>query len=186
MPIAPSRSLFFAAILGAGLSLAACTAPPEPSAATPKPVERLDLARYLGTWHEIARYPNRFQTQCTGASTATYSLRADGDVRVVNRCRVADGSQDEAEAVARPVGTARLQVRFAPWWLSWLPGVWGDYWVIDLDPDYRLAAVSDPTRRYLWILARSPQVAPEALEALLARLRAQGFDTTALLRDPAS
>jgi apolipoprotein D and lipocalin family protein len=73
-------------------------------------------------------------------------------------------------------------VRFAPAWLSWLPWVWGDYWVIDLDEDYQLVAVSEPKRDYLWVLARSRSVAPAAYAALLARLRQQGFDTGKLQR----
>ena len=74
----------------------------------------------------------------------------------------------------------KLQVRFAPAWLSWLPWVWGDYWVIDLDKDYQLAAVSDAKREYLWVLSRNKQVPPAAYQALLARLTAQGFDTQRL------
>jgi apolipoprotein D and lipocalin family protein len=71
-------------------------------------------------------------------------------------------------------------VRFAPAWLSFLPMVWGDYWVIDLDPDYQLAAVSEPGRDYLWILARTPTVSRQALGALLDRLERQGFDLSKL------
>ena len=90
-----------------------------------------------------------------------------------------------AEGVARQVGSAtspRLKVRFAPAFLSFLPMVWGDYWVIDLDRDYQLSAVSEPKREYLWILSRTPQVDAAAYEALLARLRAQGLDTSRLVR----
>ena len=70
----------------------------------------------------------------------------------------------------------RLKVRFAPAWLSFLPLVWGDYWVIDLDADYQLVAVSEPEREYLWILSRQPQVDPARYQALLQRLQALGFD----------
>jgi apolipoprotein D and lipocalin family protein len=106
-------------------------------------------------------------------------VRDDGRVDVVNRCRRADGSQDVAEGVARQPGgpgSPKLEVRFAPAIVSFLPMVWGDYWVIDLDPDYRLAAVSEPKREYLWILSRTPKVDPAAYDALLGRLRAQGLD----------
>ena len=71
-------------------------------------------------------------------------------------------------------------MRFAPSWLGALPFVWGDYWVIDLDNDYQLAAVSDAKREYLWILSRGTHVAPEVYNALVRRLQAQGFDTTQL------
>ena len=87
--------------------------------------------------------------------------------------------------MARQIGAAdspKLEVRFAPAWLSFLPMVWGDYWVIDLDPDYRLVAVSEPSREYLWVLSRTPAVDAQAYEALLARLAARGFDLGKLER----
>jgi apolipoprotein D and lipocalin family protein len=77
-----------------------------------------------------------------------------------------------------------LKVRFAPAWLSWLPQVWGDYWVIDLDDDYQLAAVSEPSREYLWVLSRTPRVDANTYNALLKRLSAQGFDLSKLERSP--
>jgi apolipoprotein D and lipocalin family protein len=151
------------------------------------PVASLDVPRYMGTWYEIAKYPNRFQKDCAGFTSATYRLRADKTVEVLNRCRRADGGMDEAAGTARQVGkadAATLKVRFAPAWLSFLPMVWGDYWVIDLDPGYRLAAVSDPRREYLWILSRTPTVPREVYAALLARLEKQGFDLAKLQTTP--
>ncbi len=150
-------------------------------------IEKLNLQRYLGTWHEIARTPNWFQQKCASDTSADYSLNPGGTLRVVNRCRLADGSLNEAIGEARRVGaadSAQLQVRFAPAWLSWLPMVWGDYWVIDIDPGYQLVAVSEPKREYLWVLARQPQVDGRAYEALLERLRQQGFDLSRLQRSP--
>jgi apolipoprotein D and lipocalin family protein len=150
-------------------------------------IERLDVPRYMGTWYEIAKFPNRFQTKCTSDTRAEYTAQADGTVRVVNRCRTENGQTSEAEGVARQVGgpdSPKLQVRFAPAWLSWLPAVWGDYWIIDLDPDYELAAVSEPRRAYLWILARSPRVDPARQAALLERLAEQGLDVSRLQPTP--
>ncbi|MCC2958353.1 lipocalin family protein [Massilia sp. IC2-477] len=146
-------------------------------------IPALDLKRYLGTWYEIAKFPNSFQKKCIGFTTATYSLREDGRVNVVNRCRRADGGTDTANGVARQPGgptSPKLEVRFAPAIVSWVPMVWGDYWVIDLDADYQLAAVSEPKREYLWILSRTPKVDPAAYDALLGRLRAQGLDLNRL------
>lgn len=156
----------------------------EPSGVAPTPGEleaiaTLDVPRYMGTWYEIARYPNRFQKMCVSDTTAQYSLQADGTVQVINRCRFSNGTVAEALGSARQMGekqSPRLKVRFAPAWLSFIPSVWGDYWVIDLDADYRLAAVSEPKREFLWILARTPQVNPAAYEALLTRLASKGFD----------
>lgn len=148
-----------------------------------RPVAALDVPRYMGTWFEIAKFPNRFQKPCVGATKADYSLRPDGLVQVTNRCRLATGAVSEAIGVARQLGAAtspKLEVRFAPAWLSWLPFVWGDYWVIDLDASYQLVAVSEPTRAYLWVLARTPHVDPAAYQALLDRLALKGFDVSKL------
>lgn len=172
--------------------LCALLPPLAASAQTPAPlvpVARVELERYMGRWHELARFPNRFQRDCSGPATADYTLQASGTVRVVNRCPQANGQVDEAIGEARRVGepgSPKLEVRFAPAWLSWLPVVWGNYWVIDLDPAYQLAVVSEPQREYLWVLSRQPQVDAVTWEALMARLREKGFDLTRLQRAGAS
>jgi apolipoprotein D and lipocalin family protein len=142
-------------------------------------IPSLNVARYMGTWYEIAKYPNWFQKKCTGDTKADYSLMSDGRVKVINRCRIAGGDLSEAIGVARQVGTStspKLEVRFAPAWLSFLPFVWGDYWVIELDDDYQLVAVSEPKREYLWILSRTPKVDPVSYNTLLTKLRQKEFD----------
>lgn len=142
-------------------------------------IPALDAPRYMGTWYEIAKYPNWFQKKCVAETRAQYKLQADGSVQVVNRCRKDTGEIDEAVGEARQIGVAsspKLQVRFAPSWLSLLPFVWGNYWVIDLDDGYQLAAVSEPKREYLWVLSRTPTVSAQSYDALLVRLKAQGFD----------
>lgn len=146
------------------------------------PVPFVDLDRYAGDWFEIARFPNKFQRQCIGDVRATYARRRDGRVDVVNRCRTAEG-ETEARGVARIVDEhafAKLKVRFAPAWLSWLPMVWGDYWIIGLAPDYSWAVVGDPGRNYLWILARTPRLDDETIAAARALARASGFDVERL------
>jgi len=151
-----------------------------------KPLETvisLDLPRYLGRWYEIAKFPNWFQKKCVANTSAQYSLQPDGRVKVLNRCQREQGAMDEAVGVARQLGgptSPRLEVRFAPAWLSWLPAVWGDYWVVDLDPEYQLVAVSEPGREYLWILSRSPTVSADRYGALIKRLQAKGLDTSRL------
>ena len=145
-------------------------------------VSHVDLDRYAGDWFEIARFPNRFQRQCVGDVRASYARRADGRIDVVNRCRTADG-QTEARGVARLVDEqthAKLKVRFAPAWLSWLPSVWGDYWIIGLAPDYSWAVVGDPGREYLWILARTPRLSGESMTAARTAAQDNGFDVARL------
>jgi lipocalin/uncharacterized protein YbjT (DUF2867 family)/ligand-binding SRPBCC domain-containing protein len=162
------------------LALVAALQPDIAPAQTPTPVRTVgfvDLDRYAGDWFEIARFPNRFQRQCLGDVRASYARRPDGRLDVVNRCRTADGPT-EARGVARIVDDqtfARLKVRFAPGWLSFLPLVWGDYWVVGLAPDYSWAVVGDPGRDYLWILARSPRPDDESIAAARAVARASGY-----------
>jgi apolipoprotein D and lipocalin family protein len=150
-------------------------------------VDRVDLQRYLGTWYEIARFPNRFQKQCVGDVTATYEQQGDGRLAVINRCRKADGTTDEARGVARIVDTAtnaKLKVRFAPAFLTWLPAVWGDYWILDLAPDYSHVLVGTPDHKYLWILARTPALPDGTYTAILDAARRQGFDVGQLKPTP--
>lgn len=145
----------------------------------------VDLARYTGKWYEIARFPNRFQDDCIANVTAQYDKRPDGEIDVTNRCLEAGGKIDEAIGrgrVADGGDNAKLKVRFVPDWLSWIPYVWADYWIIDLDPAYTLAAVGGPSREYLWILSRTPTVAEASYEELVNRVTAQGFDTSKLVK----
>jgi apolipoprotein D and lipocalin family protein len=172
------------ALLALLLAFQAHAAAPGNAAKPLATIPSLDLKRYVGTWYEIAKFPNSFQDKCVGYTTATYSAREDGRIDVVNRCRRKDGDQQVAEAVARqPEGPAspKLEVRFAPAIFSFIPMVWGDYWVIDLDAGYTLAAVSEPKREYLWILSRTPTVDPATYEALLKRLADQGLDMKRLV-----
>lgn len=161
--------------------------PAAPQAAEAPPLESLPelaVSGYLGTWYQVAWFPNRFQRQCVSDTRADYALRPDGTLRVVNRCRLADGRTDEADGIARPrqpiegdrLRPAQLNVSFLPAWLQWLPFGRGDYWVIQRADDGRYAVVSEPSRRYLWVLSRAPTLSPEDESAIRSRLLSQGFD----------
>ena len=148
-----------------------------------KSIAELDISRYMGTWYEIAKLPNWFQRKCTQDTQAQYKILGPQKIEVTNKCTTATGEEIKAVGVARPNSSgqvAQLEVRFAPDWTAWLPLVWGTYWVLDLDPDYQLAAVGDPTRSYLWVLSRSPVVSASQYESLLQRLKVMGFDITKL------
>ena len=152
-----------------------------------KTVASLDVPRYLGTWYEIAKFPNWFQKKCVSNTKAVYTAKPDGNLQVLNSCKTAGGETSEAEGLARQIGakdSPKLEVRFAPEWLSFLPLVWGDYWVIDLDSQYQVAAVSDPRREYLWVLSRTPQMDPKVYADLLQRLKQQQFDIQKLELTP--
>lgn len=173
MSLRKSPMACLAALLLAGGGMAA-----EPVTSVPT----LDIQRYAGQWYEIAHLPMRHQADCIGDITATYSFEADG-IGVRNTCKTKDGTTQVAEGVARPVEghPGRLEVSFAPGWLSWIPFVWADYWVIALDPEYRWAVVGEPGRDYLWILSRSPTMERTRFEALKAKATAMGYDLDPLI-----
>jgi apolipoprotein D and lipocalin family protein len=159
--------------------LAGCTVP---TANVPQTVAAVELPRYIGSWYELARFPNRFQDgggrNCT-AVTATYTAREDGWIGVENRCL--DGT---AERVARGrayvvegSNGARLRVSF--FW-----PFYGDYWVIGLDPEYRWAVVGAPGRDYLWVLSRTPELPAADYARAVGIAQVQGFDVGRLQRTP--
>lgn len=136
-------------------------------------VKHVDLEKYLGKWYEIASYPAWFQKDCT-ASTAEYSLMPNGRIQVVNSCRkkTLDGPLKQSRGKAEVVdmeSNAKLKV-----WFFW--PFKGNYWIIDLDPDYRWAVVGEPKRKYLWILSRTPEMDRETYESILSRLTAKHYD----------
>ena len=150
----------------------------------------LEVPPYMGTWYQVALFPNVFQRQCVTDTTAAYRQLPDGTVEVKNRCRTADGRMDEALGQARPTGTltgttlapARLEVSFLPAWLRWLPVGWGRYWVIQMAEDGRYAVISEPKREYLWILSRQPRLSPADEAAIRSRLAQQGFSDLSKLQ----
>ena len=150
-----------------------------------KTVADLKLPRYLGTWYEIARLPMRHEPKgCTDVS-AHYSLLDNGNVQVHNRCRM-DGEVEEAIGEASPVDndSARLAVSFLPKGLRWLPFTKGDYWVVQVAPDYSVALVGSPDRKFLWLLAREPQLDATVRDHYLATAQQQGFDLSELIHTP--
>lgn len=160
------------------LMLAACTfsAWAKDELAT---IPSLNVPRYMGTWYEIGKFPAPFQKNCVSNTTATYEAQPNGTIRVTNRCKESSGKVKEAVGEARQIGNAtspKLEVRFAPAWLSFLPLVWGDYWVIDLDADYTLVAISEPRQELLWVLSRTPEPNTQAYKLLTERLEKRGFD----------
>lgn len=148
-----------------------------------QPVRELDLKRYTGTWHEIAHLPMYFQRKCIDNITATYTARKDGSIEVRNACRTADGEKIESIGEALPVAghPGQLKVRFAPSWLSWLPFVWADYWVVDLDKDYGWAVVGGPGQKYLWVLSRSPTMDKDLFERIKAAAGRRGYPVANLV-----
>ena len=166
------------AILLVGGVMAANTFSIDSKVSEPQLVPSVDLARYAGRWYEIARLPNSFQKKCAGGVAATYELRPDGKVTVINECRKASGEITRAKGTAKVADkttNAKLKVTF--FW-----PFYGDYWILDLGPNYEYAVVGDPKRRYLWILSRTPQIADALYHGLLAKMITEGFDTSRMIK----
>ncbi len=157
----------------AGL-IAASSAPPLPTV-----VAHVDLSPDTSAAGlKIARYPNRFERKCDRDVTAEYAMKENGKIRVVNTCLTPQGKPDRAEGTAIVVDkstNAKLKVTF--FW-----PFYGNYWVIDLGPNYEYAVVGEPSRKYLWILSRSPVLQDAAYRDILSRLAAKGYDPQKLTR----
>lgn len=152
-----------------------------------KAVSSVDLKRYSGKWFEIARYSNKYQKNCIGNTTATYALKENGKITVANECLRKDGTTIDAKGEGKIVdkeSNAKLEVRFAPGFLAFLPSVWGDYWIIDLDEKYQYAAIGDPKREYLWILSRTPKLNDAVYQNILRRIESMGFKPGKLVKTP--
>lgn len=173
------RALTLPLVLCAALSAACSTTTTRLGLPPLQTVKSVDLNRYTGTWYEIASFPQRFQKGCSN-TTATYRLREDGEIDVVNRCTKADedGKIDTANGRARvvdPKDPTKLEVSF-------FRPFWGDYWIIDLGDNYNYAVVGHPSRDYLWILSREPKMDPELYATIVRRLKDNGYETERLVR----
>jgi apolipoprotein D and lipocalin family protein len=164
-------------ILALALFVAACAGQPvNRSSSAPLPVAAIETEPYLGLWHEAARLPNRFESDCV-AATAEYGLRDDGMISVLNTCMRSDGSTRDAEGRARRVGEGdegKLEVSF-------FGPFWADYWVLERANDYSWSIVGEPEGRYLWVLTRAERTTPQERALFDARLRALGYDTSKLV-----
>jgi apolipoprotein D and lipocalin family protein len=150
-------------------------------------VSTVDVKRYAGKWYEIARYPSKFQKKCVGNSTATYAMKPDGKIAVVNQCVLKDGAIGKAEGEARIMdiaSNAKFEMSFAPRFKSFLSADWDDYWVVDLDENYQYAAASDPKRENLWILSRTPEMKDAVYQNILRRVEKLGFNPGKLTKTP--
>ena len=148
-------------------------------------VSSVDLNQYSGTWYEIARLPMWFQRHCVD-STATYTQRPDGTIGVHNECVTDKGDINKADGVATIIDTktnARLGVVFDNWFARLVGSSReGNYWILDLDSEYRTALVGTPNRRYLWILSRTPVLDESTYLRLVTKAEQLGFTVSDLIR----
>ena len=152
-----------------------------------KPVEKLDLDKYLGTWVEIASIPKFFQRKCVRDTKATYSAAENSLIKVENVCTRDDGAREKAEGRARRVdadSAAKLEVTFLELFGEYRFWVAGGYWVIALDANYQWAVVGHPSRRFGWVLARERRLSPVALAEIIGRVKSQGYDACEFVVTP--
>lgn len=145
-------------------------------------VPHVDIDRYLGTWEEIARFPNKYQEGCVD-STAQYT-QAKCYIQVKNTCITADGKKKDVTGRAKIADTskpAQLKVNFTPFFIRMFGVGWGNYWIIELGSNYEYAVVSEPKMEYLWILARNKPMSKATYNDIVQRLKAKGFSTEKLM-----
>lgn len=143
----------------------------------PTVTDTLDLKKYAGKWYEIASYPMSFQKDCF-CVTADYTLTDRGYVKVFNSCRKGsiNGKVKSITGKAFPVkGSNNVKLKVQFFW-----PFRADYWVVDKAEDYSWAVVSGPTRKYLWILCRKPDMPKEIWNGITERLKENGFDLSKL------
>lgn len=190
MPSGTFSSAVIAAIgsklMGVGVALVAIALGVATATPPVRSVEKLDLQRYAGTWYELARVPNKQQANCNSDATTTYRLLADGSMRLMSRCRDASERVNVAVARAEPLAgdPARMRLSYLPSCLSWWPGSHVEQWVVMVDDDYRVAVVSDPSRKSLWILSRTPTIDGATFSGLVSRLRMQRYPVDRLVITP--
>lgn len=141
-------------------------------------VKNFDPARYMGVWHEVARFENWFEKGMR-AVKAEYSLNPDGTVSVVNSGVKGDGSKTSVRGEAyAPDKSDYSKLRVSFFW-----PFYGDYYILELDPDYQWALVGGRDKSYLWILARAPTLPAETLSAIKSKAAARGYDTGKFIFD---
>lgn len=157
-------------LLGFALSSCSSTGPKAPPLTT---VEKLDAKRYAGTWYEIARYPNSYEEDIHYVR-AYYTANKDGSLKIRNQARTPEGLK-QSDGVAIPVtgsNSSKFKIKFS--------NFEGDYWVVGLDPNYRWAVVSEPSRDYLWFISKSPNVSKATYDEMQRIATAKGYDVSQL------
>lgn len=157
-------------------------------ASAPTTVDNVDLAQYAGTWFEIGRLPMSFQKKCASDVTATYTPNTDGSIQVLNACAKNDGTMMSAKGQAKPVDASgsKLKVTFLPSWIRWLPVGRADYWVLARDGSYQTALVGTPNQKYLWLLARTPNISQDTYTKYRQIAQQQGYDLASFTLTPHS
>ena len=150
-------------------------------------VSKIEMEKHLGLWHQVALIPNFFQADCASNTLAEYTQIDDNSLEILNSCLANTGERISAKGIGLATGNppdfTKIKVSFAPKWLSWLPFVWGDYWIISIEPKYNSVLVGSPNRKYLWILSRKHFIKKTTFDHYLEVASDNGFDTSLLVYD---
>jgi apolipoprotein D and lipocalin family protein len=147
-----------------------------------QPVPSMDLQRYMGQWHEIAHLPLFFQRKCIGPITATSVLAGSAEIRLHSTCPTRNGTKTvDVIITPKPDQPAAFKIRLVPAWLSWLPYAWFEYWVVDIDPNYRWAVIGGPDAKHMWILSRDRGMSHALYQRLVQRARDRGYPVDELM-----
>lgn len=171
------KEYFISTICLSIVLLSACASPQNKDVPQLVTVKQVDLKKYVGLWYEVAKIPNSFQDQCAYGTTAEYKIQKDGSIQVINKCYDKNGEQDIADGIANVVDqktNAKLEVSFFS--ILGIRPFWGDYWIIGLDENYEWAIVGTPTRKYGWILSRTPSLPDNTMEEIFSLLKSQHYN----------
>lgn len=162
------KYLFIAALT---LIFVACSSPKAPLST----VKQVQIDKYLGTWYEIARYDQFFERGCSNVS-ATYTLKDNGDINVLNSCTKADGEISLAEGSAYAIDKTNAKLKVSFFW-----PFYGDYWVLMLDENYTYAVIGEPSRKYFWILSRTKILDEKIKKDILLNMSQLKYDEKQLI-----
>ncbi|MEN3970756.1 lipocalin family protein [Clostridium sp. YIM B02501] len=180
------NTLFKSFFTAATLAMISLSMTAQAETVTPQAVDEVDIQQYAGKWYEISHLPMYFQRKCIANINAEYSVNEDQTVNVLNSCRTANGEMISSEGVAYPQnrGNSKLKVSFLPKGLRWIPFTKGHYWVLRVDPEYKVALVGGPSNKYLWILSREPQLDEATYQSYINTAKDYGYDVTKLIKLP--
>ncbi|WP_168384503.1 lipocalin family protein [Acinetobacter indicus] len=180
------KMLFKSVLAATTLAIISLSFTTQAETVPPQAVDQVDIQRYAGKWYEIAHLPMYFQRKCVSNITAQYSVNANQTMGVLNSCRIENGEMISSEGVAYPQnqGNSKLKVSFLPTGLRWIPFTKGHYWVLRVDPEYKVALVGGPSTKYLWILSREPQLDEATYQSYLDTAKYYGYDITKLIKLP--
>ncbi|MDM1492306.1 lipocalin family protein [Acinetobacter indicus] len=180
------KMLFKSVLAATTLAIISLSFTTQAETVPPQAVDQVDIQRYAGKWYEIAHLPMYFQRKCVSNISAQYTVNADQTMGVLNSCRIENGEMISSEGVAYPQnqGNSKLKVSFLPPGLRWIPFTRGHYWVLRVDPEYKVALVGGPSTKYLWILSREPQLDEATYQSYLETAKHYGYDITKLIKLP--